>query len=93
MSSKDLLKTIITDSQKKVLPDVWQRTLRIPTGSGKVVKRKLWGGEFWSDGYYVNTVSRYGNEEVIRRYVQEQGKEKEYQQLHVRQLKMFDKDG
>jgi predicted AAA+ superfamily ATPase len=37
MNSKDLLKTIITDSQKKVLPEIWQRTLKIPTDSGKVV--------------------------------------------------------
>jgi predicted AAA+ superfamily ATPase len=37
MSSKDLIKTIIIDSQKKVLPEVWQRTLKVPTGSGKVV--------------------------------------------------------
>ena len=29
------------------------------------VKKKLWGGEFWSDGYFVSTVSKYGNEEVI----------------------------
>jgi len=37
MNSKELIKTIITDSQKKVLPEVWQRTLKVPTGSGKVV--------------------------------------------------------
>ena len=25
------------------------------------VKKQLWGGEFWSDGYFVNTVSKFGN--------------------------------
>ena len=45
------------------------------------VKKKLWGGEFWSDGYYVNTVSKYGNEEVISNYVKRQGKD-EYKQLY-----------
>ena len=29
------------------------------------VKRQLWGGEFWSNGYFVSTVSKYGNEEMI----------------------------
>lgn len=39
------------------------------------VKKKLWGGEFWSDGFYVATVSAHGNEEVIARYVKNQGNE------------------
>jgi putative transposase len=38
------------------------------------VKRSLWGGEFWSDGYYVNTVSKFGSEHVISNYVKNQGK-------------------
>ncbi len=37
MNSKDLLKTIIIDGHQKVLPEVWPRTLKIPTGSGKVI--------------------------------------------------------
>ena len=37
MNSKELIKTIITDNQKKVLPEVWRRSLNIPTDSGKVV--------------------------------------------------------
>ncbi len=28
---------------------------------GPAVKRDLWGGEFWSDGYYVATVGERGN--------------------------------
>ena len=39
------------------------------------VKKKLWGGEFWSDGFYVATVSEYGNEKVIANYVKNQGDE------------------
>ena len=46
------------------------------------VKKILWGGEFWTDGYFVNTVSKFGNEESISRYVKEQGLEKEYKTLH-----------
>ncbi len=39
------------------------------------VKKKLWGGNFWSSGYYVTTVSEHGNEEVIANYVKNQGNE------------------
>ena len=39
------------------------------------MKKKLWGGEFWSDGFYVGTVSEHGNEKVIANYVKNQGDE------------------
>ena len=38
------------------------------------VKRMLWGGKFWTSGYYINTVGLYGNESVISTYVRNQGK-------------------
>jgi REP element-mobilizing transposase RayT len=53
------------------------------------VKKQLWGGEFWSDGYIVSTVSKYGNEEIISNYVRSQGTEKEYKQIHKNQLELF----
>ncbi len=54
------------------------------------VKKELWGGEFWSDGYFVNTVSKFGDEETIRKYVKEQGIEKEYKVLHkAKQITLF----
>jgi putative transposase len=45
------------------------------------VKQKLWGGEFWTDGYYVSTVSKHGDENVITNYVKSQGTEEHYKQL------------
>ena len=30
------------------------------------VKKQLWGGEFWSSGYFVSTVGEHANEEVIK---------------------------
>ena len=54
------------------------------------VKTQLWGGQFWSDGYYINTVGQYANEEVIQRYIHEQGCEKTtYKQFHKNQLRLF----
>ena len=54
------------------------------------VKEKLWGGEFWTDGYFVNTVSKFGDETSISKYVRDQGLEKEYTVLHSsKQLALF----
>ena len=53
------------------------------------IKEKLWGGEFWSKGYYVNTVGRHGDENTIQQYVKGQGTEKEYKKLHQQQLRLF----
>lgn len=33
------------------------------------VKRQLWGGEFWEDGYFVRTVGDRVTEDVIRKYI------------------------
>ena len=53
------------------------------------VKTMLWGGNIWTSGYYINTVGKYGTEEVIRKYVENQGKEQEYQKMYSSQLKLF----
>ena len=53
------------------------------------VKEQFWGGEFWTKGYYVNTVGRHGDENTIQTYVQSQGKLDEYEKLHSQQLKLF----
>jgi len=37
------------------------------------IKKELWGGEFWTDGGHIDTVSEYGGLEKIKRYVEEQG--------------------
>jgi len=52
------------------------------------VKQKLWGGKFWTSGYYANTVGQYGNEKVIKEYVRKQGRI--YYQIHRGQLTLFD---
>ena len=49
------------------------------------VKKALWGGEFWTDGYYVATVGERGGWEVVERYVRNQGKPGE----SLRQLALF----
>lgn len=53
------------------------------------IKARLWGGNFWTSGYYANTVGQYGNEEVIRKYIENQGKEKVYTKVYNGQLTLF----
>jgi REP element-mobilizing transposase RayT len=45
-------------------------------------KKKLWGGEFWTDGHFISTVSKHGNEYVITNYVKSQGTAEHYKQPH-----------
>jgi len=52
------------------------------------VKKKLWGGEFWSDGYFVSPDGKHGDEFMIRKYVKNQGQV--YVKLHAsHQLALF----
>ena len=52
------------------------------------VKNILWGGAFWTSGYFVNTVGQYASEDVIQEYVKNQGKSEEYTKLHSQQLEL-----
>ena len=47
------------------------------------LKKDLWGGEFWSDGYYVATVGERGNWQAVEKYIRDQGKEPETVQLRL----------
>jgi len=51
------------------------------------VKKRLWGGEFWGDGYYVGTVGDGTTTDVIKRYIANQGKETDHKNFE--QLKLF----
>lgn len=53
------------------------------------IKYELWGGEFWSDGKYVGTVGDRTNEEVVKRYIQNQGNHDSAQQSRLQQLRLF----
>ena len=85
-----LIQSVPTYSPTKIIQMVKSLTAREVFKKAPEVKKQLWGGEFWSDGYYVSTVGQKGSEETIRKYVKEQGKEEEYQQLHGQQLKLFE---
>ena len=48
------------------------------------LRRKLWGGEFWGDGYFVRSIGDEVTSEIIRRYIRYQKSPK-----HV-QLELWD---
>lgn len=53
------------------------------------VRKILWGGEFWSDGYFVGSVGQHGNEKSIQNYVKKQGTLNQYKELLKQQLTLF----
>ena len=85
-----LVQSVPTYSPTKIIRTVKSILAREIFVKHPEVKLKLWGGEFWSDGYFVNTVSKFGDESTITKYVRDQGQEKEYTLLHKeKQLKLW----
>jgi len=85
-----LLQSVPTYSCTKIITIIKSITAKEIFQRFPEVKKQLWGGEFWTDGYFVNTVSRFGDETTISKYVKEQGIEKEYKMLHkTTQLTIF----
>jgi putative transposase len=84
-----LVQSVPSYSPTKIITIIKSFTAREVFARVPSVKKQLWGGEFWTDGYYVGTIGQHATEESIRQYVKNQGQEKEYKQLHVQQLKLF----
>ena len=83
-----LVQSVPTYNVTKIVMMIKSLTAREVFRRCPQVKKKLWGGEFWSDGYYASTVGKHGDEGKIANYVKNQGKE--YNKLHDdRQLRLF----
>jgi putative transposase len=72
-SGGQVVKLIKSITAKKIFKDVPE------------VKNQLWGGEFWSDGYYFATVSGRGSKSTIENYIKNQGRKED-----IKQLKLFE---
>jgi putative transposase len=84
-----LVQSVPTYSVTKIVTMIKSLTAREVFKRSPQVKKKLWGGEFWTDGYFAGTVGRHGNEETIGDYVKQQG-HAPYKKLHEdRQLTLF----
>jgi putative transposase len=86
-----LVQAIPTMSPKQVTQVIKSITAREIFRRKPEVKKQLWGGEFWTKGYYIGTVGKHGNEETISNYVQNQGRDPEkYQRIYENdQLTLF----
>ena len=85
-----LVQSVATYSVTKLVTMIKSITAREVFKRCPQVKKQLWGGEFWSDGFFASTVGKHGDEQMISRYVKNQGKEQEYEKLHSdHQLVMF----
>jgi REP element-mobilizing transposase RayT len=88
-----LIQSVPRYSPTEIIKKVKSITARQIFAKHPEVKKQLWGGEIWTDGYFVNTVSKYGSEEIIKNYLKNQGKEpEEYVSLHkneIEQLSFF----
>ena len=83
-----LIQGVPNDAPKKIINAVKSITAKEIFRLHPEVKQMLWGGKFWTSGYYVNTVGQYANEEVIKKYLQNQGSS-DYERIHSSQLRLF----
>ena len=83
-----LVQSVPTYSVTKLVTVIKSLTAREVFKKCTQVKKQLWGGEFWTDGYFASTVGKHGNETMIGEYVKNQGQE--YKNLHSsHQLALF----
>ena len=85
---RSLVRSVPTYSVTKLVTIIKSLTAREVFRRCPGVRKRLWGGEFWTDGYFASTVGRHGNEKAIGAYVRRQGSG--YRKLHEeRQLALF----
>lgn len=85
-----LVQSVPTYSPTKIVRTIKSITAREIFKRVPSVKEALWGGAFWTKGYYISTVGKKGNEATIQSYVQNQGQKDNYVRLHKDQLRLFD---
>ena len=76
-----LVQSVPMYSPKKIVQTIKSLTAREIFKRCPEVKKQLWGGQLWTDGYFVSTVGKHEDEEMISKYVKHQGDDS-YKQLH-----------
>jgi putative transposase len=82
-----LVQSVPTYSPTKIVRTIKSITARELFRRLPWLKEQLWGGEFWTKGYFISTVGRHADEETIRNYVKKQGKD-DYRQWKAFQLEL-----
>jgi putative transposase len=65
-----LIQSVPSNSVEKMIRTIKSITAKELFKRFPKIKLKLWGGNFWTSGYYANTVGQYANEEAIRKFIQ-----------------------
>jgi REP element-mobilizing transposase RayT len=84
-----LVQSVPTYSPTKIVRTIKSITAREIFNRVPQVKKQLWGGEFWSDGYYIASVGQNASEATIREYGKKQGQDDQYCQLHAQQPRLL----
>lgn len=77
-----LVQSVPTYSPTRIVTLLKSVTAREVLARCPQVKKQLWGGEFWSDGYVIASVGQHEREATVHNYVKQQGSH-HYQQLHT----------
>ncbi len=86
-----LVQSVPTYSVTKLVTMIKSLTARHIFKECSEVKKQLWGGEFWSDGFFASTVGKHGDEAKIANYVKNQGSDAKYDRLYnSNQLAIFE---
>jgi len=64
-----LVQSVPMYSPKKIIQIIKSLTAREIFSRIPEVKKQLWGGQFWSNGYSVSTVGKHADEKIISNYV------------------------
>ena len=77
-----LVQSIPDYSPSKIVRTIKSLTAREVRKRCPQVKKILWNGQFWSDGYFIASVGMHANADTIGHDVREQGRHKQYKRLH-----------
>lgn len=83
-----LVQSVPMYSPTKIVKIIKSITAREMFKRAPEVKSQLWGGEFWSKGFFVSTVGRSGDEKNIANYVRNQGNQGKYKNVYVSKAQM-----
>ena len=84
-----LLQSIPSLSPSKIVQTIKSITAKEIFKLHPDLKTFMKGNSLWTSGYYMNTVSSFGNETTIQKYVKKQG-QTEYKQIHKQQISLWD---
>ena len=76
-----LVQSVPTYNVAKIVTVIKSLTAREVFRRCPQVKKQLWGGEFWTAGYFASKVGKHADEGKIASYVKNQGNE--YNKLHA----------